>query len=111
MVYAPEAACERIGSYMHYQFRQWKGGVVSPSVLMGRVLLEQAHVRCVGSTRDELLIAEIVHILRHTFNRKAYFRNDVVRESLEQIAAGNESMKTSGRELLEHLRDRVDATG
>ena len=99
VLYAPEAACERIGSYMHYQFRQWKGGVVSPFVLMGRVLLEQAHVRCVGSTRDELLIAEIVHILRHTFNRKAYFRNNFVRDSLEQIAAANESMKTSGREL------------
>ena len=65
VVYAPEAACERIGSYMHFQFRQWKGGVVSPSVLMGRVLLEQAHVRCVGSTRDELLIAEIAHFAAH----------------------------------------------
>ena len=99
MLYAPEAACERLGSYMHYQFRQWKGGHVTPSVLIGRVFLEQAHVRCVGSTRDELLIAEVVHILRHTFKQKAYYRNNNSQHSLEQIEATLASMKTSGREL------------
>jgi hypothetical protein len=72
---------------------------VAPSVLIGRVFLEQAHVRCVGSTRDELLIAEVVHILRHTFKQKAYYRNNNSQHSLEQIEATLASMKTSGREL------------
>ncbi len=107
LLYAPEATCERMGSYMHYQFRGWKGGTLSPAVLVGRVMLMQAHVRCVGSSRDELLVAELVHIMRHVLHHKAFMQHDGPRPAVQQIEDANCMMRESGREVVDYW-DVVD---
>ena len=58
---APETACEFIGSIMHQQFSANQD--LAPAPLMDRVMLQQAHVRCVGSQRDELLVSETAKLL------------------------------------------------
>ena len=57
VLFAPESACERMGSFMH---TIWNGqGALAPGPLIDRVLLKQAHVACTGAARDEAMIQEI----------------------------------------------------
>ena len=59
-----------MGSLMHNQFHSSTGNI-HPAQLLGRVFLQQAHVTCLGSSRDQRLIEEVVHILRHVVGHRA----------------------------------------
>ena len=61
LLFPPESACERLGSYLHQLWDSSQN--LSPGPLMDRVLLKQAHVLCCGNARDESIIAEVASAL------------------------------------------------
>ena len=71
----PEAPCEALGSLLRRAWDPRRVAGQSPANVMWRLLLEQAHVECVGSKYDEAVITQTMQVLaprmasRHTQRR------------------------------------------
>jgi len=90
LLFAPESACERMGSFMH---TIWNGqGALAPGPLIDRVLLKQAHVACIGAARDEAMIQEIADALLVPLSSMQTHR-----EPLARIGQAHEILENSGR--------------
>ena len=68
MLLPQESPCERLGSYMSSLWSQHQGLGAAP--LCDRVFLTQAHVRCLGSTRDEFVIREVAFLMSQMRKRR-----------------------------------------
>ena len=95
LLFAPESACERLGSYMHQLWSSAMG--LAPGPLIDCVLLKQAHIACTGAPRDEEMIQEIADALLPLMRAPA--RMSVKVGNVQQIAQAQLALKTSGRSL------------
>ena len=101
MLLPPESPCERLGSYMSSLWSQAQGLGAAP--LCDRVFLTQAHVRCLGSTRDEFVIREVAFLMSQM--RKCCFLPTGLRirgsgaglAELQQIKDADAQLHASGR--------------
>ena len=64
-LFPPDSACERAGSFMRLAWDQ-RSGQQSPVFVADRTLLMHAGVRCLGGERDEMIVREVVHLLKIT---------------------------------------------
>ena len=72
MLRALEAACEQAGSIVKQHYSRMKG-TVRAAQLVARVHFQHAHVSCLGHPRDDLLIADVVIVLREVLGQRALF--------------------------------------
>ena len=90
VLFAPESACERMGSFMH---TIWNGqGAMAPGPLIDRVLLKQAHVACTGAARDEAMIQEIADALAISVSSLG-----PCKKILSGVGQAHETLANSGR--------------
>ena len=102
LLFAPESACERMGSFMH---TIWNGqGALAPGPLIDRVLLKQAHVACTGAPRDEAMIQEIADALTVSMRSTGAHK-----EPLARIGQAHETLATSGRAYTHVSSEAVSA--
>ena len=87
-----EASCERFGSLLHAHWHDQEE--VAPSVAVSRAHLQSAHVACLGSSRDEVLVTQVAQTL---LNAKV---NPLRQNSadLAQITERLEVLQESGRQ-------------
>ena len=87
-----EASCERFGSLLHAHWNDQEE--VAPSIAVSRAHLQSAHVACLGSARDEVLVTQVARTL---LNAKV---NPLRRNSatLAQITEHLEALQESGRQ-------------
>lgn len=64
LLFPPDSCCESMGSLMRHLWDIRRG--IGPAELADCVLLRQAGVYCVGEDRDEMVVAEVVHLLTTT---------------------------------------------
>lgn len=89
-----------MGSLMNLFWDQRRA--VTPVQLGDAVLLAQAHVACIGGKRDEMIVDEVVHILRETTrykvkpvtNKKGVARSACTHNVLEEM---EQRLHESGR--------------
>ena len=100
MLLPPESPCERLGSYMSSLWSQSQGLGAAP--LCDRVFLTQAHVRCLGSTRDEFVIRETAFLMSQMRKRRFLPTRlttapHVHGRRLQQIEDADAQLRESGR--------------
>ena len=64
---SPEAICERVGSHMHQQWTATRH--IDSGTLMDEVLLRDAQVTCLGSSRDERIVRDVAECMHHLGRR------------------------------------------
>ncbi len=69
LLFPPDSPCERIGSLMRLFWDQ-RQGRVPPSSVADRIYLAQAGVDCLGGVRDEMIVEEVVELLKNTSKYK-----------------------------------------
>ena len=100
VLFAPESACERMGSFMH---TIWNGqGALAPGPLIDRVLLKQAHVACTGAARDEAMIQEIADALAISVSSLG-----PCKKILSRVGQAHETLANSGRAHSHVLSDAL----
>lgn len=92
LLFAPSAAVERLGSILHQQYDAVQG--LAPAALVDRVLLSSAHVSCLGSERDELLVRAVASTMLEARARRRIIDGPV---DLAQVTDKIENSSASGR--------------
>lgn len=81
---SPEAICERVGSHMHQQWTATRH--IDSGTLMDEVLLRDAQVTCLGSSRDERICRDVAECMHH-LGRRPLVTDASKRARLRQGAA------------------------
>lgn len=92
LLFPPESPCERVGSHMSALWCQRQGLQSGP--FCDRVLLAQAHVKCLGSARDDFIVREVARLMLEKRRRRHSARKSA---DLAQIRRAGEVLQQSGR--------------
>ncbi len=111
LLFPPEAPCERIGSLLRLYWDPRRN--LGPVDMADLVLLSQAGVRCTGSQRGELVVEEVVALLKATSkygSRGGSQTPFLVHEQEQMLAesgrfAGQAMMSMPELAALDELRD------
>jgi hypothetical protein len=107
-LFPPDAPCESVGSILRLLWDQRQGSA-STSFWRDRALLSAAGVRCMGGDRDEMIVEEVVTVLKLTSKYKvtgsSASRTAWVARNVYRPCEGNRSSRSRTQWLPKGARD------